>query len=47
MILNKARRYYHENIEVLREKPRNKYRELSDDEKNRKREYGRNRYHKK
>ena len=34
--LNRARRYYHDNIEVLREEARNKYRELSDDEKNRK-----------
>ena len=33
--------------EVLREKTRNKYRRLSDDEKNKKREYGRNRYHRK
>ena len=31
--------------EVLREKARNKYRELSDEEKNIKREYGRNRYY--
>ena len=33
------------NREVLREKARNKYRELSEDKKNIKREYGRNRYH--
>ena len=30
---------------VLREKAKNKYRELSEEEKNIKREYGRNRYH--
>ena len=32
--------------EVLREKAKNKYRELSEEETNIKREYGRNRYHK-
>ena len=42
VILNTARRYYCDNIEVLREKVR-----LSEEEKTRKREYGRNRYHKK
>ena len=47
VILNRARRYYHDNIEVLREKARNILKELSDDEekKNRKIEHGRNRYH--
>ena len=44
VILNRVKRYYHDNIEVLREKIRNKYRGLSE-EKNRKREYERNRYH--
>ena len=43
VILNRAKRYY-DNIEVLREKAKNKYRELSEEEKNIKREYGRNRY---
>ena len=33
MILNRAKSYYHENIEVLREKARNKYRGLSEEEK--------------
>ena len=37
--------YYEINKEVLREKVRNKYREVSDEEKNIKREYGRNIYH--
>ena len=31
--------------EVLREKAKNKYRKLSEEEKNIKREYGRDRYH--
>ena len=37
--------YYEINKEVLREKVRNKYREVSDEEKNIKRGYGRNIYH--
>ena len=45
VILNRAKRYYHDNIEVLREKARNKYRNLSEEEKYIKREYGRKRYH--
>ena len=45
--LNRAKRYYHDNIKLLRKKARNKHRELSEEEKNRKREYGRNRYHRK
>ena len=45
--LNRARQYYHDNMEVLGEKARNKYRGLSEGEKNKKREYGRNRYHRK
>ena len=40
-ILNRARDYYENNKEVLRDKANNKYRELSE-EKNIKREYGRN-----
>ena len=43
-MLNRAKIYYHDNIEVLREKAKNKYRELSEEEKNIKREYGRSRY---
>ena len=45
VMLNRAKRHYHDNIDVLREKAKNKYRELSEEEKNIKREYGRNRYH--
>ena len=47
VVLNRARRNYSGNTEVLREKTRNKYRGLSEEEKTRKREYGRNRYHRK
>ena len=43
-ILNRAKDYYGNNKEVLTEKPKNKYRELSEEKKNIKREYGRNRY---
>ena len=45
VVLERAKRNFHDNIEVLREKAKNKYRELSEEEKNLKREYGRNRYH--
>ena len=46
MILNRAKDYYKYNKENLRERERakNKYRELSEEEKDIKREYGRNRY---
>ena len=40
--LNRAKAY-HEN-ERLREQARDKYRNLSEEEKNKKREYGKNRY---
>ena len=43
--LNRAKNYYNDNNEVLKEKARNKCRELSEEEKNIKRKYGRNRYH--
>ena len=43
MIINRTKEYYKNNKEVLREKARNKYRELSDEEKNIKRGYERNR----
>ena len=33
VILNRANEYYENNKEVLREKAKNKYRELSDEEK--------------
>ena len=44
VILNRAIDYYKVNKELLREKAKNKYRELSEEEKYIKREYGRNRY---
>ena len=44
-ILNTATDYYKNSKEKLRLKARNKYRELSEEEKNIKSEYGRNRYH--
>ena len=44
-ILHRAEEYYENNNEILREKAKNRYRELSNEEKNTKRKYGRNRYH--
>ena len=44
-VLNRAKEYYKNNKKVLREKAKSKYRELSDEEKNIKTEYGRNRFH--
>ena len=41
----KAARYYAANQEVLREDARNKYRNLSEKEKNKKRKYQSERYH--
>ena len=38
----KATRYYRDNIKVLRQDARNKYRNLSEKEKEAKRKYGRN-----
>ena len=43
MILNRAKDYYENDKERLREHARDKYRNLSEEEKN-KREYGKNRY---
>ena len=43
-ILNRAKDYYENNIEVLREKAKNNYKELSEEDKNIKREHGRDRY---
>ena len=43
--LNRVNVYYKNNKEVLREKAKDKSRELSEKEKNIKIEYGRNRYH--
>ena len=40
VILNKAKDYYKNNKERLREQARDKYRNLSEEEKNKKREYG-------
>ena len=45
IILNRAKRYYHDNIEALKKKAKHKYRELSEEEKGIKREDGRKRYH--
>ena len=44
MILDRAKKYYENNTKVLKDKARDKYRDLSDDEKYIKREYGRNKY---
>ena len=43
--LNKAKDYYKNNKERLKEQGRDKYRSLSVEEKSKKREYGKNRYH--
>ena len=45
VILNRAKDYYENDKERLREQARYKYRYLSEEKKNKKREYGRNRYH--
>ena len=45
VILNKAKDYYENAKERLRQQARDKYRNLSEEEKNIKREYGKNRYH--
>ena len=37
--------YYQRNKERLKKEARDKYRNLSEEEKNKKREYGKNRYH--
>ena len=43
--LNKAKDYYKYNKERLKEQAGDKYRSLSVEEKSKKREYGKNRYH--
>ena len=43
VMLNRANEYYKNNTEVLRERAKTIYRELSEKEKNIKREYGRSR----
>ena len=40
MILNRAKNYYEKDKERLREQARDKYRNLSEEEKNKKTEYG-------
>ena len=45
MILNKAKDYYKNNKERLKEQARDKHRSLTEEEKNKKREYVKNRYH--
>ena len=44
MTLNRAKDYYENGKERLTEQAREKYRSLSEEEKNLKREYGKNRY---
>ena len=44
VILNRAKYYYKNDKERLREQARDKYRSLSEEEKNEKRKYGRNIY---
>ena len=45
VILNKAKHYYKNNKERLREQVRDKCRSLSEEEKYKKRDYRKNRYH--
>ena len=45
VILNRAKDCYEKNLKRLREQARDKYRNLSEEDKNKKREFGRNRYH--
>ena len=45
MILYRAKDYYKNDKERLRERARDKYRNLSEEEKNKKGEYGKNRFH--
>ena len=45
VILNGAKDYYENNKDELRERAKYKYRELSEEEKDVKRQYQRNRYH--
>ena len=44
MIVNRAKDYYENDKERLREQSTDKYRNLSEEEKYEKREYGKNRY---
>ena len=45
MIPNRAKDYYENVKEILRELARDKYINLSEEAKNKNREYGKNRYH--
>ena len=45
MIPNRAKDYYVNDKEWLREQAKDKYRNLSEEEKNEQRKYGKNRYH--
>ena len=45
LILNRAKDYYGNDKERLRKREKDKYINLCQEEKNKKREYGRNRYH--
>ena len=45
VILNRAKDYYENDQERLREQARDKYIILSEEDKNKKKEYGKNRYH--
>ena len=44
IVLNRAKDYHVNNKKRLREQARNKYRNLSEEDKNKKGEYGKNRY---
>ena len=44
VILNRTKDYYENDKKKLREQARDKYRNLSEEEKNKTREYGKNRY---
>ena len=44
VILNRAKDYYENNKKILRQQARDKHRNLSEEEKTEKREYGKNRY---
>ena len=44
VILKRSKDYYENNKERLRENAENKYRNLSEEEKTKKREYGKNRW---
>ena len=45
VILNRGKDYYDSDKERFRGQARDKYRNLSEEEKNKKREHGKNRYH--